>query len=156
MRKFVIITCIISMVFGAVALTGCGGSSSKGDSPKQVAQKFMEALADNDVDSYLTLVTKESREGVDVEEIKKQAAEYEKQQTEKIEFKVGKEEIKGDKALVEVTIVQQGMEMTMKWTLVKQDGAWKVDMLTEPIIEGTEGMPDIQEQGTIPEAEQAQ
>ncbi|MBN1288376.1 MAG: DUF4878 domain-containing protein [Actinobacteria bacterium] len=159
MRKIIIVTCIVSMIFGGVAVIGCGGGGGgKGDSPKQVAQKFMEGLADNDVDGYLALVTEGSKKGVDVEDMKKQTAEYEKQQTEKIEFKVGEEKIDGDKALVDVTVIQQGMEMTMKWTLLKENGVWRVDLTTEPIMEGTEGIEPDQETtpGTLPETEPAE
>lgn len=51
------ICCLLASVMLAGSLTGCGGSSKKGESDEEAAARaYMTALVDDDVESYLSLI----------------------------------------------------------------------------------------------------
>lgn len=162
MKKVIVLVCVLSMLACGFAFAGCGGNgdSSSADSPKAVIEKLMQAQIDVDVDTYLSLLSKESRKEVDEDELREQA-ELAAQTEQDVDYEVGEEEISGDTAKVGVTMTVEDMEMTMTWNLVKEDGSWKVDMTKEPEI-NVEGLEDLENieipeggetQGTVPESE---
>lgn len=132
MRKVLVAICVLVLVAGTLLAVGCGGGGEGG--PKDVAKKFMDSLNNKDYDAFLESMKKDDRELF--EENSVEAKEYFKTlTTQPVEFKIGKEEIKGDEATLDVSKTEDGETQSDKFYLVKENGDWKVDfMKTSPAL----------------------
>ena len=127
MRKVVVLTCLLSLLVAAVALVGCGnsGGGSSTQTPQQVAKVFFAALAKKAATTPWNLLA-----AADQKAAKTKAAweTYLKTATVPPNPTIGKVTVKGNNATVQVTATFSGQKSTATVPLVKENGAWKVDM----------------------------
>jgi hypothetical protein len=132
MKKALILVCIATLVMTAGAALGCGGGDGgSGMSPKEVADAYMRASLDLDVDAAYELMSEADKKNVSKEQMAEMA---DASIMEGIDFSytIGEETISGDTATVEVTInvkdkaSGESEEMTDKLDLVKENGEWKI------------------------------
>lgn len=115
----------LSLVAASLAmllLAGCG--DSRGDSPENVAQKYMDALAAGDLDAMNKVSTAQTAKlnGFLVAAVSNDPKKDEKLAKIKDGIKFTKTEIDGDNAKVYAEDDKNPM------TLKKVDGEWKVDV----------------------------
>lgn len=114
-----------------VFMAGCGAADS--NDPNTVLKSFFELMAKKDIDGASKLATKDSKttldmvkKGMDLAETMKDANKENDPVKEFQNVEIGKARIEGDKAFVMVTNKAAGKEAA-EFTLVKEDGRWKVD-----------------------------
>lgn len=124
MMKKSILFAVAAVLLMAVSFTSCGGNT-----PGDVAVASLEAIKSGDVEkavSYMDLP--EERVEKMVDKLKRQ---YERDNAESYLIKNGKfevvsEEINGDEADVEVSIMADGYGTTRPFYMRKIDGTWKI------------------------------
>jgi len=129
MKKAGVLVCIAVLAITVGASLGCGGGGS-GKSPKQVADEYMRATVNLDVDTAWELMSEADQQSI----TKEQMLEMVGTELENLEmsYVLGEESIDGDTATVEVTLSVtektsgQTQEMTDNLNLVKENGEWKV------------------------------
>ncbi|MBN2168833.1 MAG: DUF4878 domain-containing protein [Actinobacteria bacterium] len=131
MKRVVVLGCILLLAFSSALLAGCGGSGGGNDEAqvKAVAEKFMKASMEYDIEGILDTLSEKDKEGIsdeDIEEAKKQS-EASKGVDLGIDYEIGKVEIKGDEASVEISVKFAGEESTDNIYLLKENGEWKVN-----------------------------
>lgn len=131
MRKVVSIVCIALLVMTAGVSLGCGGGgASSGMTPTEVADAYMRATVDLDVDTAWGLMSKDNQESLTKEEMAQTVTE--EMQALDLSYTLGQETIDGDTATVEVTLTVtdktsgESQEVTDTLDLVKEDGEWRV------------------------------
>lgn len=111
-----------------IAVTGCGGGGSSA-SPKEVAEQYMRASVNLDVDAAYDLLSEADRQNLTKEQMEEEAAMMESLD---FDYQIGEETVSGDTATVEVTLVVtdkesgETQEITEELNLVKENGAWKI------------------------------
>jgi ABC-type uncharacterized transport system YnjBCD substrate-binding protein len=124
MRKSIVLVSILLILIPAVVLAGCGGGGeSSGNTAEATAKEFFAAYADQDADTSWDLLASESTKTV-----KKADWEEFLKESPGMEFTVGEVTVNGDKATAEVTAVAGEEKSTETVPLVKEDGAWKVNL----------------------------
>ena len=124
------IACVALLVMTVGASLGCGGGGSSGMTPTEVADAYMQATVDMDVDAAWELMSKADQQGITKEEMA--ASVTEQMQALELSYTLGEETIEGDTATVEVTLTVkdkasgQSEEVTDQLDLIKEDGEWKV------------------------------
>ena len=123
MRKSVVLACILSILVSAIVFVGCGGGGSSSQTPEQAAKAFFAAYQEMDPVTTWNLLSANSQKAG-------KKAEWESflKQSTAIKFSVEKVTINGDKATAEVIVTVSGDSSTETVPLVKENGAWKVDM----------------------------
>jgi uncharacterized membrane protein len=131
MRRAGLIACVALLVMTVGVSLGCGGGGgSSGMTPTEVADAYMRATVNLDVDAAWELMSKADQESISKEEMA-QSVTAEMQALE-LDYTLGAETIEGDTATVEVTLTVtdkasgQSQEVTDTLDLVKEDGEWKV------------------------------
>ncbi len=123
----------VLLMAGAISIfmAGCGAADS--NDPNTVLKAFFELMAKKDIDGASKLATKDSKttldmvkKGMDLAETMKDANKDNDPVKEFQDVEIGKARIEGDKAFVSVTNKAQNKE-AVEFTLVKEDGHWKVD-----------------------------
>jgi hypothetical protein len=113
--KFVVI--VITL---ACFLCGCG---SEKDESLAVAKDFWKAMKDRDIEKAKTYATSASADALSINE---------KENDQDVEISFGEIEIKDGKSTIETNMlaVDDDSQMTipMQTVLVKEDGAWRVDV----------------------------
>ena len=107
-----------SLLILCVALAGAACSKG-GSDPKVVADQFWQATKTGKVEKITPYVTKAS---LTSEMMKGDAGET------KGEYTLSDATVEGDTATVATSLKDQGMDISLKTILVKEDGAWKVDV----------------------------
>jgi hypothetical protein len=133
MKRAASIVCIALLVITVGASLGCGdgGGGSSGMTPKEVADAYMQASLNGDVDTIWELMSEEDLAGITKEEVSAQLSTLEGVQ---FDYELGEETIDGDTATVDITIrvadeaSGQNEEFTDKMDLVKEGGEWKVSI----------------------------
>jgi len=127
MRKAVVLVCVLSLLASAAMLLGCGSSenTSTAATPEEVAETFWNASLKGDADASWALLSKSIKEGLG----DKSKWEASVRNDPNASVVAGKATIDGDSATVKVSIKSSGKEvMTSDVSLVKEDGAWKVEL----------------------------
>jgi len=141
MRKFLLATFALAAIF----IVGC---KSQSDDPKSVLVSFFEALSKKDIAKAKTLATKDSESMISMIEMgmnmAKDKDEMSKFNIDDMEF--GEVKIDGDKATIPVKEKKSGE--SMKYTLKKESGKWKVAFDKSSMMEM--GMEKMQEEGINP------
>ena len=126
MRKSGVLACILSILVSAIVLVGCGGAGSSSETPEQVAKAFFAAYQNKDASTTWNMMSSNTQKSG------KNEADWEKYLNEAlsdpIKFTVGKVTVNGNKATAEVTATVSGQSSPATVPLVKENGAWKVDM----------------------------
>jgi hypothetical protein len=133
MRRAAAIVCIALLVMTVGASLGCGngGGGSSGMTPTEVADAYMQASLNGDVDAIWELMSEEDLAGITKEEVEAQLSTLGGMQ---FDYELGEEVIDGDTATVSITLrvtdeaSGQSEEFTDKMDLVKEDGEWKVSI----------------------------
>ncbi len=130
MRRVGLIACVALLVMTVGASLGCGGGGSSGMTPTEVADAYMQATVDLDVEAAWGLMSKADQQGITKEEMA--ASVTEQMQALELSYTLGEETIEGDTATVEVTLTVkdkasgESEEVTDQLDLIKEDGEWKV------------------------------
>lgn len=128
MKRGFALMATVSLLVLVLVLAGCGGDgggSASADSPEAVTEAFIQASLDQDAEAAFELISESDQAEVDdKEQIVEGADEYFES------FSVGKAEIEGDTAKVDVTIKIKELEneLTFVFVLVEEDGKWKVSL----------------------------
>jgi hypothetical protein len=128
MRKVGVFLLIAFMMISLIAVIGCGGEDTS-ESPKEVADKYMKASIDLDVDTAYSLLSEVDQDNLSKEQMRAEAQELEGL---KFSYELGEEKISGDEATVEVTLIIENEEtgeserLDEALNLVKENGAWKI------------------------------
>ena len=125
---------VLLAVLAALVLAGTGVAREQG-SPDDVVSRYLAALQNGKAEDAYDLVSKAMRQGKDKEVwVKEQKALLAMADVKIFEFKVGTPKIEGDKAQVPNVLESQdkfvntlGLTEHELYTLVREDGAWKVD-----------------------------
>ncbi len=127
MRKTVVLACILSLLVPAAVLAGCGSGGGSSTSPEGVTKAFLAAAIKNDVDTTWDMLSQNTQESM---KDKATLAETLKTFEPNDKVVVGKATVTGDEAEVPVDYRHGGGETTDNVTivLVKESGAWKVDL----------------------------
>lgn len=138
MKKIIVFLFAAFLIMSFTAVLGCGddqGQSTSGESPKEVAHKYMEASVNLDVDTAYSLLSQEDKEVYDLEAMREEAEATMGQMAEAdISYEIGEETINGDNATVAVTVIVRDSEsgesqdFTDNLNLVKENGEWKVSL----------------------------
>ena len=129
MRKFLVMACVLSLVVAALALVGCGsgGGTSGASSPEKVTQAFWIASMTGNAATSWSLLSKELQS-----RLKTEGAWAKSGVTNSLgkgTIEVGKAKINGDTATVTMKVMLNGAEITSEdVTLVKENGAWKIQL----------------------------
>lgn len=127
-------------------------SCKSGGDPKVVLGDFFDALSKKDIVKARTLATADSKSMLDMMEMGLKMAKDEPvdPQFDKSNLEMGEPKIEGDKATVEVKEKKSGE--SMKYTLKKEEGKWKVAFDKATMMEmgseqlGNEGVENIEEE----------
>jgi hypothetical protein len=128
MRKVGVFLLIAFMMISLIAVIGCGGEDTS-ESPKEVADKYMKASIDLDVDTAYSLLSEVDQDNLSKEQMRAEAQELEGL---KFSYELGEERISGNEATVEVTLIIENEEtgeserLDEALNLVKENGAWKI------------------------------
>jgi hypothetical protein len=129
MKRAGILLCVALLVMTVGAALGCGGGGSSGKTPKQVADAYMQATKDMDVDAAYDLMSEADQKNFTKEQMQ---AEIEVMKSYEVSYVIGEETIEGDTATVEVTVTVtdkasgQSQEVTDNLNLIKENGEWKI------------------------------
>jgi Domain of unknown function (DUF4878)/Protein of unknown function (DUF2950) len=126
MRKSVVLACILSILVSAIVLVGCGGGGSSSQAPEQAAKAFFKAYEKKDTDTAWNMLSANTKNTTGSKG--KAALESFLKKLSNTKFTVRKVTINGDKATAEVTVTASGNTSTETVPLVKENGAWKVDI----------------------------
>lgn len=131
MKKVSLIVCVAMLVATLGAVVGCGGSSGEpSTSPSQVADKYLQATLNLDVNTAYELLSSEDKNTITKEQMEEIASTT--PEDFDYTYELGEETIDGDTATVTVKIFVddptsgQSEEFEDILTLVKEDGAWKI------------------------------
>lgn len=110
---------IISVLAMTLLFTGLTACGKGGSDPKAVAEKFWEASKSGDPTQMEPYVTKASMQ-----------ADLMKEKAGKTEgsFELGEAKVEGEQAKVATKLNDKGMSFDLQTILVKEGGAWKVDV----------------------------
>ena len=115
----------------AILFASCGANS---DDPKTVLKTFFERLGKKDIDGAAKLATADSKstldmvkKGMDMAEKMKDSIKQEDPMKEFQNVEFGEAKIDGNTATVTVTQKNKKDQPPADFTLVKEDGKWKVD-----------------------------
>ncbi len=130
MKKICVFLIVSLLAIALLAITGCGDEDSS-ESPREVAEKYMKASIALDVDAAYDLLSQ-----VDQDNVSKEQMQSEAEQMEGISFsyELGEENISGDEATVEVTLIVEDEEsgeserLEETLNLIRENGAWKIYM----------------------------
>jgi nitrogen fixation protein FixH len=139
MKKFLF---SLATATALIVLAACGGSG--GDSPKDVAQKFFEAIKTFNIDEASKYATKDSKSMLD---LMKMGMSFAPKNMDSIKNEMAKQKIEysepvinGEEATVSVTV--DGKDKT-DFKLKKEDGQWKVAFDKNSLMQtGMEKMKD--------------
>lgn len=151
MKKVIVLLCAVLIIAASGMVVGCGSSGGGNEEAQAqaVAEKFLKATNELDIDAMIDCVSKADKETIDVDAAK-EAAEQQKQQTGTVDFgleyKITKVTIDGDTAKAEVDTTYQGQKSSGTIYLVKENGAWKVDV--EKTNQATGGSEDSESSGS--------
>ncbi len=125
MKKWIVLVCILSVVLTGGIIAGCGGGGgeSSGQSAEAAAKSFFSAYQNKDANTSWDLLSAESKK-----QVKKSDWEKFLKQSGTMSFTVGKVTVTGDKATAKVTASVGGQSSTEDIPLLKENGAWKVNM----------------------------
>jgi Domain of unknown function (DUF4878) len=131
MRKFIVLACVLSLLAGATMLIGCGsnggGGGTSSDTPESVAKAFWTAALTGNADTSWALLSKSIQGNLKNKEAWAKQGVSNTLGSSTIE--VGKATISGDTAKVTIKVMNGGTEViSEEVTLVKEGGAWKVEM----------------------------
>ncbi|MBC7230951.1 MAG: DUF4878 domain-containing protein [Actinobacteria bacterium] len=125
MRRSLILLMSLCLCAAVLAVVGCGGGGDKSASPEQVVEKFVKAALAGDADTAYSLITEGSKGEVEnkedlVEGVSEGVSEH----------SVGKSSISGDTARVQTSLTLKDLDFKMEFemVLVKEGGAWKIDL----------------------------
>lgn len=133
MRKLLVL-----MLLSAVIFQGCGGQSG---SPKDVINSFLNAMKTGDLKVMKQYLTKSDVGYLEMAEnmaknfglgdsaTEKMQNEF-KAKSKDASFEVKDEKINGDNATVNVAVTQNGKTETQPFELKKEDGKWKVSLMS--------------------------
>lgn len=131
MKRAGLIACVALLVMTVGVSMGCGGGGGgSGMTPTEVADAYMQATVNLDVEAAWNLMSKADQESTTKEEMADSVSEEMK--ALELSYVLGEETIEGDTATVEVTLTVtdpasgQSEEVTDNLDLVKEDGEWKV------------------------------
>ena len=123
-------------------LVGLAGADSTPLSPEETVRRYLQAVKDGKFDEAYDLVSKDMRRGKDKEVwVKEQKAGMAFAEVNIFAFHVQPAKVDGDKVQVpnildsqDRFVNQLGLTEYELYTLVKEDGGWKVDqqMIVEP------------------------
>ena len=128
MRKISVFLLIAFLTITLVTVIGCGGEDTS-ESPKEVADEYMKASIDLDVDTAYSLLSEVDQSNMSKEQMRAEAQELEGLN---FSYELGEERISGDEATVEVTLIIEDEEtgeserLDEALNLVKENGAWKI------------------------------
>jgi hypothetical protein len=129
---------LILVVAAGLVMTACGGGASSSN-PSDVVKKYMDAQMSTDFAAMKECVAKELIPTIDAQiaafeamtpEQKAQVEEA-KKLAEQVKFDVGEAVIAedGNSATVTIKVDFMGQSMENNWTLIKEDGNWKINSL---------------------------
>jgi len=130
-KKAIVLVCLAVLVAGVGAAVGCGGGGDSGKTPSQVADEYMRASVDMDVEAAYELLSEADRKNITKEQMEEMSGEAAMESYD-VEYVIGEETIDGDSATVEVTISVtdkasgESEEFTDKLSLVKESSGWKI------------------------------
>ena len=127
----------VSLAIGLL-LVGLAGAAPAPLSPEETLQHYLQAVKDGKFDDAYDLVSKDMRRGRDKEVwVKEQKAGMSFAEVKIFEFRVQPAKVDGDTAMVpnildsqDRFVNQLGLTEYELYTLVKEDGRWKVDQQT--------------------------
>lgn len=144
-------------LFAVVAVFFAACSAKDSDDPKVVLKTFFERLAKKDLDGAAQLATADSKstldmvkKGMDMAEQAKDSIKQEDPMKEFQDVEFGDAKIDGDKATVTVTHKTKKDQPPADFTLLKQDGKWKVDFSMAALMKM--GQQQINQGATVPGA----
>lgn len=133
MKRLCLIICAAVMAASLVAVMGCGGNGGSGASPSEVAEQFLKAQFDKDVDTAHELLSSQDKQQIPKEDLEKMAAMM--PEGYEYSFEVTGENISGDTATVNVSITaiipesEEPQTSDQSLNLVKEGGEWKISVL---------------------------
>jgi len=127
----------VSLAIGLL-LVGLAGAAPAPLSPEETVRHYLQAVKDGKFDDAYDLVSKDMRRGRDKEVwVKEQKAGMSFAEVKIFEFHVQPAKVDGDTAMVpnildsqDRFVNQLGLTEYELYTLVKEDGRWKVDRQT--------------------------
>lgn len=129
MKKTLSILSLFAVI--AVFIAGCAANS---DDPKAVLKTFFERISKKDIDGAAQLATADSKstldmvkKGIDMADKMKDSLPQNDPMKEFQDAEFGEAKINGNTATVTVTNKSKKDQPPADFTLVKQDGKWKVD-----------------------------
>ena len=142
---------IVLLLAALVVAAGLAAASAEEATPEDVLKRYMAAIQSQKFDQAYDLVSKAMKTDRKTNQVKSKDVWVKESQyifsfseAKIFDFQVGKAKIEGDKALVPNLLSSQdkflnqlGVEEYELYTLVKEDGAWKVDQQQE-VIESAE------------------
>ncbi len=124
MRRSLVLLLALCLCAAVLVAAGCGGGD-KSATPEQVVEKFVKAAMAGDADTAYSLISESSKGEIEskeelVEGVGEGVSEY----------SVGGASISGDTAKVATSLTLKDLEFEMEFDmiLVKEGGAWKVDL----------------------------
>jgi hypothetical protein len=130
MKKYAVMLIVLSLLVSVVVLAGCGsggGSTSGSGTPESVAKAFWKASLSGDAATSWSLLSQQLKT-----HLKTQAAWAKSGVSNtlgKSTIEASKATIKGNEATVKIRLMNDGKEViSEEVTLVKENGAWKVEM----------------------------
>lgn len=130
------------VVLATLATLGCEARAAQPETPEAVLRGYLAAIKAERFDEAYGFISKAMRQGRDKEVYVKESKAFMAFADVKVfEFTVGQAKIEGGKALVPNVLESQdrlantlGLTEYELYTLVQEDGAWKVDsqLLLEP------------------------
>ncbi len=138
-------TTLLSLLFISIAIIGCNNEDA--GNPETVLQSFFDAMSKRDIESARQYATKESKPLLDMMSMISKLdsnSSIESSRYLKENIVIGKVKYQGDEAIVEVK--HKNEPDKMDFTLVKEDGKWKVAFDLNSIL--TIGMQKMKENGS--------
>jgi hypothetical protein len=138
---FVFVLCVAWLAAGARAADG------EAVTPEETLKRYLTAVQSQDFDKAYDLVSKAMKTDRKTGQVKPKEVWVKESQyvfafseAKIFDFKIGKAKVEGDKAIVPNVLSSQdkflnqlGVEEYELYTLVKEDGAWKVDHQEEVV-----------------------
>lgn len=131
MKKASILLCAAVLVVTVGAALGCGGGDGSGKTPSQVADAYMRASLDMDVDAAYALLSTTDQNNITKEQMAEMAGESTMEAYD-MSYVIGEETIDGDTATVEITLTVtdkasgESEEITDTLDLIKEDVGWRI------------------------------
>lgn len=146
------------LTFVSLAIVVCSCQSGNTNSPKTTVASFIEASKTGNIAEVKKYITKSDAGLLEMgenflakldpngaKEMKDKMAKEFKDKTKDANIEIKDEKIDGDNATVQVEFTQNGKSETRPFTLIKEDGLWKISLLSTGMKNSGSNEQDVQE-----------